>query len=302
MKNLELHFIILISILGSHFVTSAQSQSQQKYNLNFDNFESENQILPNGWFKWGDFKTVRGELLDNTKHVGKVVSDDKGKFGCITYRIPANYVGDTITLTGHIKHENVKNGYVGLLMRIDGFNRSLVFENMSRNKIKGTKDWTEYSIKLPYPAGAESIYVGGILSGKGTAWFDDFKITIGGKDIQTLNETSKSYLKDFDAEKLKSSIGKSSKQIEMSSNDSIISGLDSLLNTLENKKIVAIGESTHGTAEFYQLREIITKKLIQEKGFNTIVLESPYDDIELLNKKLLTNPLDSLIKKHLFSI
>lgn len=302
MKIPKLHFIILISTWGAISAISAQNQPPQKYNLDFNNFDPENQIFPKGWFKWGDFKTVKGELLENTNYVGKVVSDDKGKFGVITYRIPANYVGDTITLAGYIKHENVKNGFVGLLMRIDGHNRMLAMENMFHNKIKGTKDWKEYSIKLPYPPEAESIYIGGILSGKGTAWFDDFKITIDGKDIQTLDETSKSYLKDFDAEKLKSAIGKSSVPIDLSNRDSIISGLDPLLNLLGNKKIVAIGESTHGTAEFYQFREIITKKLIREKGFNTVVLESPYDDIELLNKGLSSNPLDSLIKKHLFSI
>jgi erythromycin esterase-like protein len=103
-------------------------------------------------------------------------------------------------------------------------------------------------------------------------------------------------------EKLKTAIGKSSKKIEMFSNDSINSGLDALLKILENKKIVAIGENTHGTAEFYQLRDIITRKLIQEKGFNTVVLESPYDDIELLNQKLSSDSLDSLMNKHLFSI
>ncbi|WP_339706132.1 erythromycin esterase family protein [uncultured Kriegella sp.] len=293
-----------IAVLVLHTTTYAQ----EKYNLNFDDFDSENEFMPEGWFKWGNYENLNGEnltgeKLDENNYVGKVVSDQKGKFGCITYKIPAHYVGDTIRLSGRIKYENVK-GFVGLLMRVDGSgsNKSLAFESMQKLKIKGTNDWKEYTIMSPYPVGAESIYVGGILAGKGIAWFDDFKITIDGKDIQELKKTPKNYLKDYNADKLDTAIRDNSKPINLSLADSLFTSLDPLIERLGNKKIVAIGESTHGTSEFYQMREIITKRLIEEKDFNLFVLESPYDDIELLNKDLLEKPLDGLIKKHLLSI
>src|SRR5690606_6023088 len=40
----------------------------------------------------------------------------------------------------------------------------------------------------------------------------------------------------------------------------------------------------------------------KEKGFNLVLLESPYDEIELLNKKLQKEELNGLMKKHLLSI
>lgn len=298
MRNIKPYLICLL-FLASHSIIFAQN----KYNLDFDDFDSENQVIPNGWFKWGDFKNVKGEKLDADNSVGKVSSDNKGKFGCITYMIPANYVGDTIRLSGRIKYEKVK-GYVGLLMNIIGGSNSesLAFENMYQHKIKGTSDWKEYAIKLPYPSRADTIFVGGLLSGKGTAWFDNFKIEIDGKDIQTLKETPKVTLDNFDSSKLNAAISNSSTPINISTNDSLEASLNSLISELGDKRIVALGEGTHGTSEFYKLREIITKRLIQEKGFNMVILENPYDDIELLNKELETNPLDSLMKKHVFSI
>jgi len=298
MRNIKIIFISFI-FLVPHSVFYAQS----KYNLGFDNFNSEIQGMPNGWFKWGNFKEVTGERLGEDNYVGKVVSDSDGKFGCITYKIPANYIGDTITLTGRIKYENVKD-YVGLLMRIDGASKTkaLAFESMQKLRIKGTNDWKEYSIKLPYPTGAETIFVGGILGGNGTAWFDDFKIEIDGKDIQYMKETPKLSLKNYDVEKLNSAIFQSSQSIDLSSNDSLFSSLDILISKLGDVQIVALGESTHGTSEYYLLREMITRRLIQEKGYNMVVLENPYDDIELLNRDLQTNSLDNLIKEHLFSI
>ncbi len=277
--------------------------SQNKYNLNFDDFNPDEQERPTGWFIWGFYKTVTGEKVSDGNSVGKVVANKDGRFGCITYRIPANYVGDSIKLSGRIKYENVKD-YVGLLMRIDGAAKSgmLQFKSMQNLNIRGTNDWKEYSIALPLPANAENIYVGGILGKKGVAWFDDFKVSIDGKDIQTLEETKKLKLKDYDAKKLTSALSKSSMQIELKNKESVDNNLDALIKKIGDKRIVAIGESTHGTSEFYQLREAITKRLVAEKGFNLVVLENPYDDIEILNRDLYTKPLDSLIRNHLFSI
>ncbi|PXX21389.1 erythromycin esterase family protein [Arenibacter sp. ARW7G5Y1] len=277
--------------------------SQNKYNLDFNDFKPEKEKMPTGWFKWGNFENLTGEIISEGNSVGKVVSDKEGKFGCITYRIPANYVGDTIVLSGRIKYENVK-GFVGLLMRIDGNSKksSLAFKSMQNQKISGTSDWKEYSIKLPFPSNAKTIYVGGILGKKGIAWFDDFKVRIDGKDIQELKETERITLENYNSNELESALSKSTRKLDFSNEETLHSSLDPLIEKIGNKKIVAIGESTHGTSEFYRLREIITKRLIKEKGYNLVVLENPYDDIEILNKDLDKTPLDSLMRKHLFSI
>ena len=108
----KLYFLILL-------ILPLTVKSQNKYNLDFNDFNQEEQKMPTGWFKWGNFENLSGEIISDGNSVGKVVSDKNGTFGCITYRIPANYVGDTIVLSGRIKYENVKD-YVGLLMRIDG--------------------------------------------------------------------------------------------------------------------------------------------------------------------------------------
>ena len=292
----KLYFLILL-------ILPLTVKSQNKYNLDFNDFNQKEQKMPTGWFKWGNFENLTGEIISDDNSVVKVVSDKNGTFGCITYRIPANYVGDTIVLSGRIKYENVKD-FVGLLMRIDGHSKksSLAFKSMQNQKIRGTSDWREYSIKLPFPSNAKAIYVGGILGKKGVAWFDDFKVSIDGKDIQKLEETKRLTLENYNSNKLESALSKSSRKLDFSSEETLRNSLDPLIEKIGNKKIVAIGESTHGTSEFYRLREIITKRLIKEKGYRLVALENPYDDIEILNRDLHKTPLDSLMHKHLFSI
>src|SRR5690606_18306038 len=287
MRNIKTILLLLTGILSLHSTIFAQGIIKKKYNLAFEDYDSDRKTLPEGWFKWGNFEAVEGERTDDGNVIGKVVSDEKGRFGCITYSIPANYVGDTITLTGLIKHENVK-GYVGLLMRLDGFahNEMVSFKSMNDDKIQGTNDWKEYSISLPFSDRAKVIHVAGILSGSGTAWFDNFRVLIDGVDIQELEFIPKFLLKDFDSDKINSAIRDSSIPFNLSTTDALTAFLNQLIEKVGEKRIVAIGESTHGTSEFYKMREMITQRLIKEKGFNLVLLESPYDDIELLNKKV----------------
>ena len=90
-----------------------------------------------------------------------------------------------------MKLRNVKDGYAGLLLRVDGNGGSLAFNNMYDQNISGTVDWKKYSITLDYPKEAKTIYVGGILTGKGEVWIDDLVVSIDGKDIQTTKEVKK---------------------------------------------------------------------------------------------------------------
>ena len=55
---------------------------------------------------------------------------------------------------------------------------------------------------------------------------------------------------------------------------------------MASKKIVAMGEGTHGTAEFYQVRFWLTRILVEEHGFTQVALENSYGDTHQLNAAL----------------
>ncbi|TFG77873.1 MAG: protein-L-isoaspartate(D-aspartate) O-methyltransferase [Thermodesulfobacteriales bacterium] len=54
--------------------------------------------------------------------------------------------------------------------------------------------------------------------------------------------------------------------------------LDSLLKRIGKSRLVLIGEASHGTSEFYRMRALITKRLIEEKNFNIIAAEADWPD------------------------
>jgi erythromycin esterase len=62
--------------------------------------------------------------------------------------------------------------------------------------------------------------------------------------------------------------------------------LDVLMREIGDSKIVLLGESTHGTHEYYTWRTAITKRLIEEKGFDFMAVEGDWDDSYRINQFL----------------
>jgi erythromycin esterase-like protein len=51
-----------------------------------------------------------------------------------------------------------------------------------------------------------------------------------------------------------------------------------LLERAAKARVVLIGEASHGTQEFYEVRAELTRRLVEEKGFRLVVLEADWPD------------------------
>ena len=54
--------------------------------------------------------------------------------------------------------------------------------------------------------------------------------------------------------------------------------LQPLLDRIGDSRVVLIGESSHGTSEFYKMRELITRELTERKGFTFVGIEGDWPD------------------------
>ena len=59
---------------------------------------------------------------------------------------------------------------------------------------------------------------------------------------------------------------------------------DSLLSLIGDRRIVLIGEASHGTHEFYRERARITRRLIDELGFTVVAVEGDWPDAYRVNR------------------
>lgn len=60
--------------------------------------------------------------------------------------------------------------------------------------------------------------------------------------------------------------------------------LESLLKRIGDSRLVLLGEASHGTSEFYRARHCITRALIEEKGFDFVVIEGDWPDVSRIDQ------------------
>ncbi|MGB5458369.1 MAG: erythromycin esterase family protein, partial [Eudoraea sp.] len=60
--------------------------------------------------------------------------------------------------------------------------------------------------------------------------------------------------------------------------------LDPLIEKLSDSQVVLLGEASHGTHEYYTWRTAISKRLIEEHGFNFIAVEGDWPDFYRVNR------------------
>ena len=77
--------------------------------------------------------------------------------------------------------------------------------------------------------------------------------------------------------------------------------LDNLLKRIGDSRLVLLGEASHGTAEFYEMRARITQELIEKKGFTIIAAEADWPDAAHINHYIHATEPDPLLESKPFS-
>ena len=62
------------------------------------------------------------------------------------------------------------------------------------------------------------------------------------------------------------------------------SDYDPLMRWIGDRRLVLIGEASHGTHDFYRERAAITRRLIEEKGFNAVAIEGDWPDTHRIHR------------------
>jgi C-terminal processing protease CtpA/Prc len=109
-------------------------------------------------------------------------ADSANAFSVLTKSLPMDFAGTKLELRGFLRTENV-TGFAGLWAREDGESPTLAFDNMQNRQLKGTTEWTEYTIELPVHRDGRQLFFGVLVSGTGTVWADDLQLLVDGKPI-----------------------------------------------------------------------------------------------------------------------
>ncbi len=298
-------FFVSACLLGLHGV---RAQTPEELNLGFEQ-AGENPSKPTAWTVSGDgFATgaagyeVRLDEAEakSGKRSLKMKATGRGGFGNAFLQIPPDAAaGKHIKISGWIKTKDVAaDGYAGLWCRIDGSGAMLAHDNMTERidakgkvtiddrGVRGTTDWRLYSVGHDVPVSSTAIVFGALLTGGGTAWWDDFALEIDGKPYRGKS------LAELAAER-------EPKPAELDwlrnnaftfKTDRAESGFDDLRplkGIIGDAHIVGLGEATHGTAEFFRMKHRLVEFLASEMGFTLFAIEANMPEAYRVNDYVL---------------
>jgi hypothetical protein len=148
--------------------------------------------LPAPWFKNGQNPAldvckagVDADLEKRGTRNMTLKCDEKadGFVGVMQNFAATDYTDKRIRFSALVKVEGVEDR-AGLWVRVDDKDRSgASFDNMNDRPIKGTSDWTPYSVVLDASPNAQGIFFGVILIGKGQLWISDLRFEVVKEDV-----------------------------------------------------------------------------------------------------------------------
>ena len=280
--------VIFLSVL---VLAAPAAHGSDFLNLDFERSTPSGQARP--WYLGGAGYEV---VVDTTTAMSgensvRMRYESGNRFGVATLTFPLDSaLGKEVRYTGYIKTEGVTDGYAGLWWRVDGPGQRnmLAFDNMDGRGATGTTDWTRYEIELSVDTLAVNINFGVLLTGKGTAWFDALAVELD-------EEAYKDSLAPgfVPGEEQLAWIRETAIPLDTDDPSAPHDDLVPLKELVGDARIVALGEGTHGTREFFRMKHRITEFLASEMGFTVFAIEANMPEARRVNDYVLRGEGDS---------
>ncbi len=206
-------------------------------------------------------------------------------YGGMQQNLPMNEVaGRRLKLGGFIRSEGITAGFAGFWMVIINQDGTTKFVEMSSHGVRGTTPWSHHEVEIDVPLNASWGFIAFVLPGNGTAWFDNLSLEVDGKPWKQgqpphLPTPSPGHVNWVQ----QNAIPVTSVQAGNGSAD-----LQPLKEVLGDAKIVSLGEATHGTKEFFQMKHRLLEFLVTEMGFTHFSIEANMPEAYKLNDYVLT--------------
>jgi len=196
-------------------------------------------------------------------------------------QVPAAFAaGRRLRLSGWIRTEGVR-GYAGLELGSAPSGQELAIDSMPGRGITGTHDWARLELSLAVDSAAESVWIGLGMRGGGTAWFDGLELEVDGTHLATLPGPPEPTGAEL------AWLRRRSFPLATVDAGAPFSDLQPLRALVGDARIVALGESTHGTSEFFRGKHRLVEFLVREMGFTLFALEANQLQTERVNRYVL---------------
>lgn len=279
-------------LLSFFFSTSlfALGMAQQPLNLGFEKTSVEGTARPWGWspFQMGPNTTV--SLDSTTIHGGRfsfLISNentaDEGSGGDHTlgyWLSPYELQGKKLSVTGWLKLD--KSGGTAQVS-IGAYGDMGLLSQAQSSELQGVTNWQPFKLEMQEDSPAHSYFLILKSSGSGKVWFDDFRLTVNGVEKTVLEVAADFTPAQRDWLENNSSAISTFKPSPVGSKVDY-SDLEAFRRSVGDAEIIALGEATHGTSEFFQLKHRLLQFAVQELRVRVFAIEANQLEVEKINR------------------
>ncbi|MEP6620142.1 MAG: erythromycin esterase family protein [bacterium] len=273
---------------------------------------------PIGWY--GSPSPSYAVGLDKTHRHGGTASAyiTGGGTGSTSFVMVQDFLADTyrgkrVRWSAWVQHDNIVGSDVGLVMSVEGAGQITGYDDMKHRSLAGTADWHQVSIVLDVPMNTVGIEPGVIMTGTGTFRIDDAHLDIVGLDVPSTNTLTAPRLTQEDSSALAHVYGLggsaptnldfegvaaapqtavdwlnlTAQPLVTTDPLAALADLQPLSPMIGSARLVGLGEDTHGTREFFQMKHRILQMLVRDKGFTIFAIEATTPEANDLNRYVL---------------
>lgn len=247
-----------------------------------------------------------------------------GEFIALTQPLGAgDAAGRGLRLSGWIRTADVAGGWAGLWLRVDLEGKPLLLENMVKDGPRGTTGWQRFEVRAPVAANATLVSFGVLLVGRGTAWFDDLALEVDTavaagnatrtqviypprpRPSQRLADDASHRLPPEEVPRVRQAWRVQARDAahpirSLFSDD--FSDLQFLKPLLAGKRVVQLGESAHGVAEFNWMKSRLVRFLHRELGFDVVAFESSLTACDIADARMGTAAPADVMRDCIFGV
>ncbi len=281
-----LHYLLL--------VPGNETSAQQPLNLDFEKTGSGHPSMPWGW-EYEPVSGMKASLDSSVKKQGMyslfLEGDDKNDLSLTQslnfYFEPYGLLSKKITVDGWCRTEKLSGS---ILIRLEQ-NRDSANETATSSQFVqmngNTHVWERFAFTLQILPKVNWIRLQIIHSGAGRAWLDQLVLSSGKKRIKSLavapafTPSQMNWL--YNATQPIRGVDARSPIAEPDDKD-----LESFKRIAGDAQIIALGEATHGTSEFFRLKHRVLEYAVKEMGVRVFAIEDHQLIAEKVNQYVLS--------------
>jgi erythromycin esterase len=281
------------SIAGSRGAQSQTPVATDTLDLGFERAPAPSLGVAMGWFLSSSGYRVAVDSIEpyagkRSLRIGSTATTSASAPGTAVFALPpAAFIGKRLRLRGFIRTNDVRSGSARIWLRVDGRSSLLALSNLGDSAVAGTTQWLDRSVTITVDSSAVEILGGVFLDGRGTAWFDQLSLEVDGKPLDLQLAAAPA------SEATVAWTRRNAIPIQIADNGDNTDDLRRYDSLFAGARVVGLGEGTHGTREFFQLKERFVKYLGAERGFGVFAIEANMPEARLVNAYVLGGPGDA---------